>query len=59
MEEREIINKKWISFAQVKLEQDLYNQMHNDWIRKNGCCGGDPNCIICNSLIKPEELNGK
>ena len=42
----------WISVSQAKLEQELYNQMHNDWIDKNSHCGGNPNCIICNSLKK-------
>lgn len=41
---------KWISVAQVKLEQELYNQMHNEWIHKNGC--GKEDCLICNSIKK-------
>lgn len=44
---------KWMSVAEVKLMQNLMNAEHNDWVRKNGHCGGDPNCIICNSMMKP------
>lgn len=58
MEEREIKDSKWISFAQAKLEQELYNQMHNNWISKNCSCNNNPNCIICNSFKKSIE-NGK
>ena len=46
MEEREIKDSKWISFAQAKLEQELYNQMHNNWISKNCSCNNNPNCMI-------------
>lgn len=45
-------DKKWISVDQAKLEQELYNQMFNEWLDKNSHCGGNPNCIICNSLKK-------
>lgn len=32
---KETKDKKWISFQQAKLEEELYRQMHNDWVIKN------------------------
>ena len=45
-------DKKWISYTEALLYQELYNQMHNEWIKENSHCGGNPNCIICNNLKK-------
>ena len=52
-------DNKWLSFAQAKLEQELYNQMHNDWIAKNCNCNNNPNCIICNGFKKPTKQNNE
>lgn len=43
-------SQKWISFTEAKITEELYNQMHNDYINKHGC--GKQNCVICNSLKK-------
>jgi len=45
-------DKKWMSFAEAKIMEELYNQMHNEWIDAHCSCGKNPNCIICNSLKK-------
>ncbi len=59
MEQNKILKEeepKWMSMFEVILMQELYNAEHNDWVRKNGHCGGNPNCIICNSMMKPTSI---
>lgn len=50
------MDNKWISLAEAAIMQELMNAEHNDWVRKNGHCGGDPDCVICNSMLKPTRI---